>query len=94
MGIRITELECKEVVCICDGSRLGYVSDVIIEEGDGCVKAIVVPGRCKIGGLVSSSEEFLIPWSCICRIGGDIILVDVKLSDCRSPRPKPKWFGN
>ena len=94
MEIRLRELECKEVVCICDGSRLGYVSDVIIEEGDGCVKAIVVPGKGKWGIPFGCGEELVIPWSCICRIGGDIILVDVKLSDCRSPRPKPKWFGN
>ena len=94
MEMRLTELECKEVVCVSDGSRLGYVCDVIIDAPEGCVKAIVVPGRGKMAGLVSGHDEFVIPWNCICRIGGDIILVDVKLSDCRSPRPKPKWFGN
>ena len=94
MGMRISELECKEVVCISDGSRLGYVCDVIFEQCEGTVKAIVVPGRGKMAGLVAGHEEFVIPWDCICRIGGDIILVDVKLSDCRSPKPKPRWFGN
>ena len=93
MEIRLRELECKEVVCISDGSRLGFVCDVIIDVPEGCVKAIVVPGRGKMGGLMGSADEFVIPWSCICRIGGDIILVDVKLSDCRCPRHKPKWFG-
>ena len=93
MEIRLRELECKEVVCISDGSRLGYVCDVIIDVPEGCVRAIVVPGKGKMGGLMGCSDEFVIPWSCICRIGGDIILVDAKLSDCRCPRRKPKWFG-
>lgn len=93
MECRLRDLECKEVVCISDGSRLGYVCDVIINVHDGCVKAIVVPGKGKMAGLVSSGDEFVIPWSSICRIGGDIILVDVKLSDCRCPRQKSKWFG-
>ena len=31
MGMRVTDLSCKEVVCICDGARLGYVSDVEVE---------------------------------------------------------------
>ena len=92
MGCRLRELECKEVVCISDGSRLGFVSDVIIEVPEGCVKAIVVPGKGKMAGLVSGHDEFVIPWGCICRIGGDIILVDVKLNDCRCPKPKAKWF--
>ena len=30
MGIRITDLNCKEVICISDGRRLGFVSDVEI----------------------------------------------------------------
>ena len=92
MECRLRELECKEVVCISDGSRLGFVCDVIIDVPEGCVRAIVVPGKGKMGGLVSGGDEFVIPWSCICRIGGDIILVDVKLSDCRCPKSKPKWF--
>ena len=92
MGCRLRELECTEVVCISDGSRLGFVSDVIIEVPEGCVKAIVVPGKGKMAGLVGGHDEFVIPWKCICRIGGDIILVDVKLSECRCPNQKPKWF--
>lgn len=92
MGCRLRELECKEVVCISDGSRLGFVCDVIIDVPEGCVKAIVVPGKGKMAGLVGGGDEFVIPWKDICRIGGDIILVDCKLSDCRCPKPKQKWF--
>ena len=90
MGMRVTELSCKEVVCICDGARLGYVADVEVEVPDGQVKAIVVPGKCRFFGCWGRTEDFVIPWNAIRRVGDDIILVDCKPSDCRCPRPKPK----
>ena len=93
MGMRVTDLSCKEVVCICDGERLGYVTDVEVTVPEGKVKAIVVPGKCRWLGLLGHTEDYVIPWDAIRRVGGDIILVDCKLSECRCPRPRPKWFG-
>ena len=93
MGIRVTELHCKEVVCVSDGSRLGFVSDVEVEVPEGRVCAIVVPGRCKFFGLFGRQDDFVIPWGKICRIGDDIILVDCRISECRVPRPKIGWFS-
>ena len=93
MGMRVTDLSCKEVVCIGDGARLGYVSDVEVEVPRGQVKAIVVPGKCRWFGLLGHTEDFVIPWEAIRRVGDDIILVDCKPSECRCPRPKPKFFG-
>ena len=31
MGIRLTQLQCKEVICVSDGRRLGYIEDVEVE---------------------------------------------------------------
>ena len=93
MGIRVTDLHCKEVVCVSDGSRLGYVSDVEVELPEGRVLAIVVPGRCRFWGLLWHQEDLVIPWRHICRIGDDIILVDCRPDDCRVPRPRPRWFS-
>ena len=90
MGMRVTDLSCKEVVCISDGARLGYVSDVEVEVPGGQVKAIVVPGKCRFFGLLGHTEDFVIPWEAIRRIGDDIILVDCRPADCCCPRPKPK----
>lgn len=92
MGMRVTDLSCKEVVCISDGSRLGFVSDVEVEVPEGRVCAIVVPGRCKFFGFFGRVEDFVIPWGCIRRIGDDIILVDCKPSECCCPRSKQKLF--
>ncbi len=88
MSMRFTELQCKEVICVSDGRRLGFVSDVRVEVPEGRVCAIVVPGPCRFLGLVGRSDDYLIPWGCIQRIGPDIILVDTKPEDCRTPRKK------
>ena len=89
--MKFTELRCKEVICICDGRRLGFVCDVKVEVPEGCVVAILVPGPCRILGLWGRRDDYLIPWSCIRRIGPDIILVDIKPDECRIPRSKCSW---
>ena len=88
MGIRITELHSKEVICMANGQRLGFVCDVEVTVPEGQVVAIVVPGPCRMMGLAGRREDYVIPWGCICRIGPDIILVDAKPTECLSPRPK------
>ena len=91
MAIRFTQLQCKEVICVSDGKRLGFVSDVQVELPEGNILAIVVPGPCRYFGLVGRNSDFLIPWNCVCRVGPDILLVDIKLDECRIPRTKNRW---
>ena len=90
--IKFTELLCKEVICVRDGQRLGFVCDVRIELPEGKVCAIIVPGPCRILGVCGRRDDYVIPWNCIRRIGPDIILVDVKPCDCCVPRNKGFWL--
>ena len=89
---KFTDLRCKEVICICDGRRLGFISDVRIELPEGRITAIVVPGPSRVLGLLGHRDDYLIPWRCICRIGPEIVLVDVKIEECRIPRTKGGWL--
>ncbi len=89
MSNRFTNLHCKEVVCLCDGRRLGFVSDAAIDLCDGKISAIIVPGPCRHFGILGRRDDFVIPWRCIKRIGPDIILVDIKPEECRVLRAKP-----
>ena len=92
MSHRFTDLHCKEVICICDGRPLGFVTDAVVELPEGRICAIVVPGKCRFFGFGGAREDFVIPWDRIKRIGPDIILVDIKPDTCRVPRPRP-GFG-
>ena len=89
---RIADLQCKEVVNITDGCRLGYVSDVEIDILTGKVVAIVVPGKCRFFGLFGRADDYVSPWQCIRRFGEDIILVEVIPDRVCKPRPKRGWF--
>ena len=90
--MKFTELRCKEVICVNDGRRLGFITDVQIQVPEGNVLAVVVPGPCRFLGLVGRSEDYVIPWKNICRIGPDIILVDVKTEDCRCVRNRQNFL--
>ena len=94
MSAKFTELHCKEVICISDGRRLGFISDARIELPEGKVVAIIVPGPCRLFGVWGRRDDYVIPWDCICRMGPNIVLVDICPDECRVPRPKQGFlFG-
>ena len=93
MATRITELQCKEVICITTGKRLGYIADVEVEIPDGDVCALIVPGPCHFLGLWGRKDDYCIPWNCVRKVGPDIVLVDIRPDECRVPRPRPGWFA-
>ena len=76
MDSRIGELRCKEVIDVASGSRYGYVGDVEVDLNTGRVRALVVPGRLRLFGLLGREEERIFPWAQVRRFGEDIILVD------------------
>ena len=88
MSAKFTELHCKEVICVCDGRRLGFISDAKVKLPEGLIEAIIVPGPCRFFGLFGRRDDYVIPWNCICRMGPDIVLVDIRPEQCRVPRAK------
>ena len=90
MSTKFTELHCKEVICLCDGRRLGYISDACVEIPTGKIVSITVPGPCRFLGLFGRRDDYVIPWCKICRIGPDIVLVDIEPESCRVLRGRPK----
>ena len=81
--MRICDLKEKEVINICDGERLGYVEDVEFDLCTGRITHIIVPGPCKFFGVLGREEEFVIEICNICKIGCDLILVEVYLDKVR-----------
>lgn len=75
--MRFCELKEKDVINKCDCKRLGRVCDLVFDECKGCICSIVVPGPPRLCGLLASDQEYIIPWGQICRIGPDIILVEI-----------------
>lgn len=76
INVSARELKLKEVVNILDGKRLGTITDIEIDIEDGRLTAIVVPGPGRFLGLFGRSEDIVIPWEKINKIGVDCILVE------------------
>ena len=91
MSVKFTDLHCKEVICVSDGRRLGYISDARIDLPQGHVLAIIVPGPCRFLGLWGRRDDYIIPWHCIRKMGPDIVLVDIKPEECCMPRQKMRF---
>ena len=91
MDCRIVDLRYREVVNICNGHRLGCVSDVLIEIGTGRVTALIVPGPLRFFGLFGREEDYIIPWECIDRIGEDIILISIEGQYRRGRKEKRRF---
>ncbi len=73
---RIADLRSKEIINIHDGTRFGMAADLEFDTESGRITALVVPGPYRFLGLFGRSEDYVIPWESIRRIGEDIILVD------------------
>ena len=80
--MRICELREKEVVNVCDGERLGNICDVDFEERTGRICSLIIPGPCKVFGIIGRDSEYIIPYECVERIGADVVLVEVEASKC------------
>ena len=79
--IKFSKLRQKEVVNIMDGSRLGIICDLLVDECTGKICAIIVPGPSRFSFLFKGDRDSVIPFKNIVKIGEDVILVEV---DCNS----------
>ncbi len=91
MHSRVEELRCREVINVCNGHRMGYVEDVVVDILDGKVLALVIPGECRWLGMLARGDDYIIPWEKIKRIGDDIILVEVSGEYKREKHKRRLW---
>ena len=87
-----SDLRYKEVIDIHTGLRLGYVCDLEFDDSEGRLVSLVTPGRSKPFGLLGREDDYVLPWGCIVRIGGDIILVEAKGEFMRRKRQRRPFF--
>ncbi len=78
MIARITDMHDKEVINICDGTRLGYVDDIEVDTCTAQIVSIVIFGRNKLLGLLGREADIVIHWKDIEVIGDETVLVNFK----------------
>ena len=67
------ELCRKEVICVCDGARLGYFCDLEAAESSGCIIAFLLPDT--KGFSFSKKPKIRVCREWIEKIGDDIVFV-------------------
>lgn len=78
----LSELRAKDVVNTLDGKRLGKVMDLEFDPCTGRVEAIVVPGEFKVSHALRGEKcGVVIPWHRICKIGENVILVQLEADE-------------
>ena len=75
--IAFGELRCKEVVNVIDGKCLGRVNDIVFSRTAARVTGLIVPGDRKFH-ILRKREDMFIPFDRVCKIGVDVILVELK----------------
>ncbi len=78
--MRFSDIGGKEIVNLCDGSRLGIIadSDLLIDERTGKIHALLIPETKGFLSLFSNSNLTEIPWQTIKKIGNDMIIVELE----------------
>ncbi len=82
--MRLSTIGGKEIVNLCDGSRLGIIaeSDLLIDEKTGKIHALLIPESKGFFSFFSSNYLTEIPWDAIKKIGNDMIIIELE-SDYR-----------
>ena len=78
--MRLSEIGGKEIVNLCDGSRLGIIadSDLLINEKTGKIESLLIPRSRSFFSLFSNDYLTEIPWTNIKKIGNDMIIIELE----------------
>lgn len=81
--ITCSQLRQKDVINLCDGSRLGFISEIEFDTCSGQVCSFVL---CRNAGLLGFSKDpsLVLPWCRIECIGEDTVLVKIPASELES----------
>jgi len=92
METSFTELRNKEVINVLTGRLLGNVCDIILDLRRNCIIGLVVPGCKSFFNIFKPSQEIFIPFNSICKVGEDVILVEVLETPSKKKKQNVRVF--
>ena len=90
--ITFSQLCEKEVINLCDCTKIGNVCDLTFDATCGNIVSFTVCQSDKLFCFDKNSKSIVIPFECIKKIGDDIILVDITIIQGPQESPKNKIF--
>lgn len=91
METTFSELRQKNVINVLTGRILGNVIDIAFDLRLNCLLGIIVPGSKSFFNIFSCSKQIFVPMSNICKIGEDVILVEV-IENCKKKKKPVRVF--
>lgn len=73
-GMRLSDLQSKDIVSVADGKRIGVIIDVSLSN-EGRLESLIV-SKTKMFNVFNNGE-MEIKWNQITKIGEDVILVNM-----------------
>lgn len=89
METTFCELRGKEVINVLDGKRLGKIIDLVFDTRCGKIMGLVVPCYNKSWNIFKTADDIFIPYSNVCKIGDDVILVEIFVQNQKPGKQKP-----
>ncbi len=75
MLFNFEDLKKKEIICVKDGYKIGYVDDLVIDSDSYTIKSFICYGKNSFLGLFKKTQDIVISCDKIEIIGEDIILI-------------------
>lgn len=75
--MKLSELQKKDIVNIKDGKKIGKIIDVYFDESSGYMIKFVIEKTHFVRNIFSSTDEIVIKFSQIKKMGEDVILIDI-----------------
>ena len=75
--MKLSELQKKDIVNIKDGKKIGKIIDVYFDESSGYMIKFVIEKTHFVRNIFSNTDEIVIKFSQIKKIGEDVILIDI-----------------
>ena len=93
MIARISDMQDKEVINVCDGNRLGFVDDLEVDTCTAQITALVICGHNRLFGLLGRDADIVIQWKDIEVVGDETILVNFSCPPSCGCKPCGKGPG-
>ena len=75
--MKLSELQKKDIVNIKDGKKIGKIVDVYFDESSGYMIKFVIEKTHFVRNIFSNTDEIVIKFSQIKKMGEDVILIDI-----------------
>ena len=89
MEASFLELKAKQVINTVDGKCLGHITDIVFDVVTAKALGFVVPQPNQgFWGLFKGGKDIFIPFDCVCKLGVDVILVELYVDEAPNKRER------